>query len=181
LDANYSRFLQLAKREPVTSDAHEQAKAALDAASKVRQRLIQAGVVDEDTIVASSEELSLDDADQSALHLEMVGRDSNLELVWQPGQPRWAVSRAAVACGIIAMTLLIWIALQFAAARDWLAAHGHFVLAAAGIAWWLVAPFGWLGWPLVLAAAWLAVRPLKAADAYDAGSTVRRFSNSQLR
>jgi hypothetical protein len=180
LDAAHKRFLQLAEREPVTSEARDQARAALEAASKVRQRLIQAGVVEEDTVAAVNNELALEDGDESALHVEVVGRGTELGLDWQPTEPGWALSRAAIACGILAMTLLVWIAIQFAAARDWLAAHGHFALAAVGFAWWLVAPFGWLGWLPVIAAAWLAIRPPGRPAAFESGSTLRRVARSMM-
>jgi hypothetical protein len=181
LEAGHRRFLQLAEREPMTSGALEQARAALEAGSKVRQRLIQAGVVDEDTLAVGGGELALESADESAFYFEVVGRGTELEIVQQPGEPRRAAWRTAIASGIVGITLLLWMAVQFAAARDWLAAHGHFVMAGAGIVWWLVAPLGWLGWPLVIAAAWLAVMPPKRETAFDGGSTLRRFSNSHLR
>ncbi len=182
LQASHRRFVQLAEQEPVTEEFREQARAALDAASKVRQRLIQAGVIDEDTFAAAGGgEFIERDTVSSALHFEVVGRGTELEIVWPSDEGRWPISRPAIALGIGALTLLLWIAAHFSAARDWLAGHGHLALALAGTVWWLVAPLGWLGWLLVLTAAWLAILPPKRRAAYDTGSTLRRFSNSQLR
>jgi len=47
---------------------------------------------------------------------------------------------------------------RFHQARDWLCAYAHLALAIAGVAWWLIAPFGWLGWLLVAAGLWRSLR-----------------------
>ena len=46
-----------------------------------------------------------------------------------------------------------------AAVHNWLIEHAHFLVAAAGFGWWLMAPLGWLGWVVLLAAVWLSIRP----------------------
>ena len=50
-----------------------------------------------------------------------------------------------------------WLLLRVARVRDLAAAHMPAVVATAGLGWWLLAPWPWLGWLLVGLAVWLAV------------------------
>jgi hypothetical protein len=87
---------------------------------------------------------------------------------------RRATDFQAVWAALIAMvSLLMWPTLHSNLARDWLAAHMHLLLAGFGFAWWLLAPVGWLGWALVLAAIWLALRWPWHPTTYDSGSSIR--------
>jgi hypothetical protein len=50
------------------------------------------------------------------------------------------------------------------ASRAWVLARFHFVLAALGVAWWLIAPLGWLGLLLAIIATCLALWPGQYVD-----------------
>jgi hypothetical protein len=49
----------------------------------------------------------------------------------------------------------------------------------AGVAWWIFAPLGWLGWLLVLAAAWHGLRTTRPSPAYEAPSAISHASSSR--
>jgi hypothetical protein len=180
LDVAQRRFLQVAEQLAGGSDIVGQAQMALDLATKVRQRLIQAGVINEDLFVAASPEDRQGNSDESVQYYEMVGAGSELRLAWQSGELDRQLSGGAIGFGIGALTLMGWIALQFASARDWLAANCHLVLGIGGIAWWLAAPLGWLGWLLVAAAVWLAFRTPQLPAVERDGGLARRFANTPL-
>jgi hypothetical protein len=90
--------------------------------------------------------------------------------------PSAATLAALVALGSLALGLL----LRWSPAQEWIIAHGHLVLAAAGFAWWLLAPLGCLGWLLVLAALWLSFLWPWRQRSYDHGSSIRRLSLSKV-
>jgi hypothetical protein len=52
----------------------------------------------------------------------------------------------------------VWLLARVAKVRDLAAAHAPAIVAASGLAWWLLAPQAWLGWIGVGLAIWLALR-----------------------
>ena len=78
-----------------------------------------------------------------------------------PGEDRWW------SAAMVGMLLGGgWLLSRLAKVRDLAAAHAPAIFAAAGLAWWLLAPLSWLGWIGVGLAVWLALRsPGRRRDA----------------
>jgi hypothetical protein len=96
-------------------------------------------------------------------------------------RPVSAGPSAATLAGFVALaSLALGLLLRWCAAQEWLISHGHLVLAAAGLAWWLLAPQGWIGWLLVLAAVWLSFLWPWRQRSYDHGSSIRRLSLNKV-
>jgi len=153
--------------------------AADDAVAKAGQRLIQAGIVDEDAIGPPTVSAADEEA-PPALHVLSSTAADELKISWPNREAGLPPPRALIAAAIAIAALLAWPVGRSVAVQEWFMAHAHFVLAAAGIAWWLIAPLGGLGWVLVLAAVWLSLRsPWPRAS--EPGSTLERLPRSQLR
>lgn len=69
-----------------------------------------------------------------------------------PADRRWTIAALMVAALVTA-----WLLLRVARVRDLAAAQLPAIVAAAGLGWWLLAPWPWLGWLLVGLAVWRAV------------------------
>ena len=84
---------------------------------------------------------------------------------------RWLLAACFVGLGLSLGPLL-----QRPAVGQWLRAWASFLVAGAGLVWWLVAPLGWLGWGLVAAAIWNWIgKPRRAAPVLSP-STIRRMA-----
>lgn len=70
----------------------------------------------------------------------------------EPADHRY--SAAAIVAALLGGLLLL---LRSAAVRDAFAAHAPAIVAAAGLGWWLLAPWALLGWVVIALAIWLAV------------------------
>jgi hypothetical protein len=113
-------------------------------------------------------------ADEEATTWLAIGPTEALSLELTSPRHGFDVERETAVAVFVALSLFSVIVARSSAARDWLAAHSHFVLAAAGLAWWAIAPAGWLGWPIILIGLTLALlwpwrRHGRASD-----STIRR-------
>jgi hypothetical protein len=147
----------------------ERLTAAGQRAVRATQRLVQAGILDESETGATAggaEEAPLPD-DRSFFR----GAANELHVSWSQPQAAPVPWRSVAAWCIAVSALLLWPVNRSARARSWLNRHAHLAVAAAGLMWWLMAPLGWLGWLLVLAAAWQAVRVLNRTTGYETAST----------
>jgi hypothetical protein len=162
------------------SNLAERTQAAIDAAGKIGQRLMQAGILNNGHVTPAT---GADDGDEPGASVCVVGSGpiNELRLSWPPDRTNAPGGQTALACALACASLLLWSLGRLAIARNWLLAHTPFLMAAAGISWWLLAPLGWLGWPLVLAAIWVSLRWPWPRNAYDADSTLHRFSTHPLR
>ncbi len=104
-------------------------------------------------------------------HLPSSDEVSGIRLAFHLGRPTIPKSKsycrgpiycspaAPVCVTVLAALIAIFsVVPNITAARAPLLAHAHFILGAAGFAWWLLAPYGWLGLLLMLVAVWLALR-----------------------
>jgi hypothetical protein len=157
-ESDYRLFVRSGDHGDLPDEAVGQSQAALDAAARVRQRLIQAGVLDENEPPLNRREL-VDSTADSSLYFIVDGPSSELLVVF-PRRPAFASRRQAMALGLVLAAILMFAAAHSIATRDWLWSQGPFVVGIMGVAWWLLAPVGWLGLILVAAACWLALRPL---------------------
>jgi hypothetical protein len=65
--------------------------------------------------------------------------------------------RYSAAAIVAALLGGLWLLLRSAAVRDVFATHAPAIVAAAGLGWWLLAPWAWLGWVFIGLAIWLSV------------------------
>jgi hypothetical protein len=150
----------LAGMEPAAAEADSaisrRVQAAEGLAARARQRLAAFNMPALDD--AASDRQAADQDSATSLYLAADNEVSQLKVNAAAAAGNrslasrlWAV--LAISLATIAVPLARWPQVQ-----QWFAAHAHLLLALAGLAWWLFAPLGWLGWLLVLAAIWLSVR-----------------------
>jgi len=167
--------LDVALAESAPTDVLEtRRQSLLDSAAKVRQRLQPA--------VDALSQPELRRTTNSAPNLYALGPGAISELTVSllpidhaaPSRTlgTWSLALAAFGC---------WLLLVSRRGCDWLLENGRFLVAACGVAWWLLAPFGWLGWLFVLAALWLTIRPAAPNYAAEVSSTMRRVAPSVSR
>jgi O-antigen ligase len=153
----------------------ERRQAAGQVAERARQRLLATGVLDAaDLIVAVP--VAPQPSAAGELCFSAAGAVNEIVLDKPPAAAAWTSASSAALFAAAALALLaLW---RLRRASDWLAEHAHLALAAAGLSWWLLAPWGAAGWLAVLAAAWLALRWHWPRGGYDVGSTIRRLAPS---
>jgi hypothetical protein len=152
-------------------------KAVVDEADKVGQRLVQAGFTDQ-IQVAAAPSATAEDVQPASIQFITNGPASELHVTFAtPPMPLFP-STVAVAWLTAFAAVVGWLVSFSALARDWLQAHVPFLVGLCGIAWWLVAPAGWLGWLLMLFALWFAVSSPWPRAAYEPSSTRQRLSGS---
>jgi hypothetical protein len=169
LATSHQRLLEIQDQGGALAATTDRLQAALDEAARVRQRLVQSGVLD-DSDAAELNGAGVEVEPATAIHFLVRGNPGELQLTCQAPQTNYATSRSAVACYLAATALLLGLVGRSAAAREWLMSHGTFVMGIVGVAWWLLAPLGWLGWIPMLAAVWCTIRSPWPRSRYEAGS-----------
>jgi hypothetical protein len=179
LATSQSRLLKMQEEAIEPADIAVEIKKAEDVAERVRQRLVQSGVLNEDE-TANQRGAAMDAVESSsAVHFLSRANAGELHLTWQMPATNRLTSRTAVACVLAALSFLLGFVLRSALVREWLMSHGAFVIGALGVGWWLLAPLGWLGWIPVLAAVWCCVRSPWPMSQFDGASTIQRWPGSQ--
>jgi hypothetical protein len=167
----------LPQTEPGNGDAERglvsRREAAIDRARRARQRLSTLGLPATNMVERTSPTIPSPPA--KATRVISNGAVEELAVVlYDPAAKRDLVASASAAL-LAALAIFTIPALRFPPCRDWLVAHAHLLVALAGLAWWLLAPFGWLGWLPVLAALWSSLRFPHAQRLADSTWTVSRL------
>ncbi len=123
-------------------------------AERARQRMLAGGVLMENDLpLATAAPPAGMDAKVCFLSPSAAGE---IVLLAPPVRP--PQSAAPLAALLAAVSASLFVVLPLPRVRGWLEAHAGLIVAAAGIGWWLMAPWGVAGWLLVFAAVWLALR-----------------------
>jgi hypothetical protein len=115
----------------------------IDVAAKAQQRLIQAGVLEEEDNGRAATVGEINDA-TPALHFIVDGAPDDLTLSGKQRSRR----KASPGSGIAALVMVAFLVLAMVfplVQRQQPALRRSLALAALSIGWWLAAPFGWLG------------------------------------
>jgi len=167
----------LAESDP-SDDLNSKRQAVVEAAAKARQRLSPATVSNDLSPTSPPGRIA---ADKGADLIAMgSGHIDALRLSVRP-DAQAAPSRAGIAWGVALFSIVCGLLTALPRGRDWISENGRFLVAACGVAWWLLAPVGWLGWLLVAAALWLTLRPTASSYRAEAGSPLQRFASSHSR
>jgi hypothetical protein len=158
-----------------SDNATRRRQAALNAAQAVRQRLVQAGVLNEEHSVAHAAQAAALDQPKAASFL-VPGESFAWEMDSEQPGAAFAPSRLVWAICLAIATLAVVPLSRLTDVRNWLLDHSYFLLGCAGLAWWLIAPLGWLGWLPFLAAVGLGLRSCWPRARSHSGATIQRFS-----
>src|SRR4029079_6925402 len=180
LTAVHHRLNDLRDQKPLPIDSTARIQSALDEASKAEQRLLTVGILSDSEVGETMRPLD-STSPTAATYFLAKGSPGVLAVLPKTAPAGPASSRIAIAGAIAAATILLAIALHFANRADWLTARPQLTLAMLGIAWWLLAPFGWFGWVAIFVSLWCVPRSLWRRSGYDAGSSMVGWSGSQSR
>jgi hypothetical protein len=129
---------------------------ALDAAAKVQQRLIQAGIIS-DSETGSTIGNAESPASTAAIHFVANGDAPELILAESVTRRLVASYRQAIAVCIALFSLVLAFIIH-AVQNQAMALRAALVLFILGLGWWLAAPLGWLGGLAMIGAMVGAVR-----------------------
>jgi hypothetical protein len=155
VNLDHERLLHAAGSSDLAIPLASKLSELTEKAARVRQRLIQAGIVDELELPPAGVAPTVGEA-AAAIRLTTSGAAEDLRISW-PVKRSVPSPRMAAALGLALFALLLGSFERNGAVRSWLLAHSHLAVAAMAVGWWLMAPFGWLGWPVLLAAVWLSL------------------------
>jgi hypothetical protein len=171
------RLSALQEQKQLAPDMAAQMQLALDAAARSEQRLLQAGILNESEVGETMRApKSVEPA--SATYYLAKGAPGELTISWTSQQPP-RLSRGVIAAAVTAIAMVVALVLQLTLVREFFASRPHWALALVGIAWWLLAPLGWIGWLAVFAAVWCAVRPVAPRSGYETGSSIVRWTSNR--
>ncbi len=140
------------------------ATSALDTMNRIRQRLLQAGIPLGNEPKPETAPKSMD-ADQhivarfSPPHAKDDHGVEEIELAFTTASDATLSQRMLLLAAFAFLAAVFAVVPLVSASRSWVFAHIPFVLATLGVAWWLIAPLGWLGLLLLAIGAWLALWP----------------------
>jgi hypothetical protein len=180
LTATQRRLNALLDQKRLTPDMTAQMQSTLDAAARAEQRLLLAGILSDSEVGETLRTQQRAEPAEATYYL-VDGNPGELKISWTRSQGESMVARGTIALAILAAALLLAVALQLSAAGDLLRSHPASAWAVLGVAWWLLAPFGWLGWLAIIAALCGATRVLRTHSNYEAGSSTVHWSGSQSR
>jgi hypothetical protein len=150
--AQNSLETQIPQGSAAATDFVERLREARQTAADADRRMIQSGVeLTPDSTLASVDRPS----GQTFFSAEgwQEGVAVRAPFAASPDEFPWAF-----AAGAMVLMAVTWSLGRSRAGRDRMAALAPTFLALGGLAWWLLAPWAWLGWLAVAAAVWLAVR-----------------------
>jgi hypothetical protein len=174
------RLQALQAQKQLTSDMATEMQSALDLAARSEQRLLQAGVLSESE-VGETMQARHSAPLASATYCLTTGSPGELGISWKAAEPASTVPRGAIAAAVALGAILIASLFQLAVARDFFSKRPHWAVALLGVAWWLLAPLGWIGWLAILIAACCEGRLLWTRGSYEPGSSIVRWSGSESR
>jgi hypothetical protein len=142
---------------------------ALDTMVRIRQRLLQAGVPlgDEPKPETAPESVVSDRnivARFSSNQITHEHSQEEIELTFSVASDTASSQRMLLLAAFSLLAAVFAVVPLVPASRAWVLARFHFVLAALGVAWWLIAPLGWLGLLLAIIATCLALWPGQYVD-----------------
>jgi hypothetical protein len=143
---------------PATAERTQRRAVAEQAAERARQRMLAGGLLEEDDLVPATPAVEPAKSMLAESCYVADGDAHAITLVAASPPPIEEPSSAGWAAALAALSLASLVVLPQPRVRDWLAVHAALLVAAAGIVWWLVAPWGVAGWLLVAAAVWLSLR-----------------------
>ncbi|MDX1943979.1 MAG: hypothetical protein SFU86_01125 [Pirellulaceae bacterium] len=168
--AEQRTLIRAASDESAVLGQIERLAAAENMIQKSRERLFAAGLKPVDPAVGA---MTIPEPQSTASYFTAMGSAAP-QLAMAAADPEG--DRGWLQAGLLAAACLaLWLVGRGPRGVAWLARQAHLVLGLVGIAWLAAGPLSWLGWGLLVLAAWLAWRlPFAQRTSEPLSSVVRR-------